>query len=275
MFARGKLNVNCSSASPKTAELKYGTIVADPPWPYDEGWRGRNGTRRPLPYPSMSLAEIAALPVADLADEGAHLYLWTTNRYLREALGIVEMWGFTYAATLVWAKPPGQKAHGGRFAITTEFVVHAAAPSNSPPRKVERAGALIRAARESAGLTRSEVFHRIRGGKKTGLVSNWEMDLCLPSEEDWAKLQHLLPALSAVTRPEVPPPPKREPAPYFRHGTTWWNWPPRGHSQKPEAFQDLVEQVSPAPRLELFARRRRLGWDVWGNEVDSDLELVA
>jgi N6-adenosine-specific RNA methylase IME4 len=38
------------------------------------------------------------------------------------------------------------------------------------------------------------------------------------------------------------------------------------HSAKPEAFYDLVELMSPAPRLELFARRQRLGWDTWGNE---------
>lgn len=39
------------------------------------------------------------------------------------------------------------------------------------------------------------------------------------------------------------------------------------HSAKPEAFVSLVERVSPAPRLKLFARDRRLGWDAWGNEL--------
>lgn len=43
-------------------------------------------------------------------------------------------------------------------------------------------------------------------------------------------------------------------------------WSPRGaHSAKPAAFYDLVEAVSPAPRVELFARAPRLGWDSWGN----------
>lgn len=37
-----------------------------------------------------------------------------------------------------------------------------------------------------------------------------------------------------------------------------------GHSVKPDAFYDLVERVSPAPRVELFARQPRLGWDSWG-----------
>jgi len=47
------------------------------------------------------------------------------------------------------------------------------------------------------------------------------------------------------------------------------------HSRKPDAFYDLAEHVSPAPRLELFARRRRLGWDAWGDGVDSDIEVVT
>lgn len=41
------------------------------------------------------------------------------------------------------------------------------------------------------------------------------------------------------------------------------------HSAKPQAFFDLVESVSPEPRLELFARSTRLGWDVWGDEVEA------
>lgn len=39
-----------------------------------------------------------------------------------------------------------------------------------------------------------------------------------------------------------------------------------GHSAKPEAFLDLVEQVSPGPYLEMFSRRARMGWDTWGDE---------
>lgn len=47
------------------------------------------------------------------------------------------------------------------------------------------------------------------------------------------------------------------------------------HSAKPPAFHDLIERVSPGPYLELFARAKRLGWHAWGNEVDSDVEMVA
>lgn len=48
---------------------------------------------------------------------------------------------------------------------------------------------------------------------------------------------------------------------------TAYLWPRLPHSVKPDAFYDLVEQASPAPRLEMFARRQRLGWDTWGNEA--------
>ena len=50
---------------------------------------------------------------------------------------------------------------------------------------------------------------------------------------------------------------------------TWWGWPRGRHSAKPEAFQDMIETVSPGPYLELFARRARPGWTCWGNEVNS------
>jgi N6-adenosine-specific RNA methylase IME4 len=53
-----------------------------------------------------------------------------------------------------------------------------------------------------------------------------------------------------------------------RVDTTWWNVKRTGkHSKKPELFQDIIEQQSDAPRIELFARRPRDGWVVWGNEV--------
>lgn len=57
--------------------------------------------------------------------------------------------------------------------------------------------------------------------------------------------------------------------------TRWFTWPVGRHSQKPEAFFDLVEQVSPGPYLELFARRQRLGWDTWGNEALEHVELAS
>jgi N6-adenosine-specific RNA methylase IME4 len=54
-----------------------------------------------------------------------------------------------------------------------------------------------------------------------------------------------------------------------RIDSTWFltKRPHNNHSKKPEFFQDMIEQVSNPPRIELFARRKRINWDVWGNEV--------
>lgn len=61
--------------------------------------------------------------------------------------------------------------------------------------------------------------------------------------------------------------------PKHRCERNWWGWPRGEHSAKPEAFQTVVESVSPGPYLELFARRKRHGWASWGNEIASDVEM--
>lgn len=103
---------------------RYRTIVADPPWPYDDGFvsmpRGDTWSHRvskPLPYASMTLDQIAALPIADLADPaGAFLWCWTTNRYLPHTFGLLDGWGFKYAQTFVWRKTGSPSPFGGTAA---------------------------------------------------------------------------------------------------------------------------------------------------------------
>jgi N6-adenosine-specific RNA methylase IME4 len=108
----------------------YATLVVDPPWQHDEGspvnaW-GRTGDDRKrvkLRYSSMSVSAIAAMDVESLAAPDAHLYLWTTNRFLRQSFDVAEAWGFRPVQTLVWCKPPVGIGPGGAFANTTEFVL--------------------------------------------------------------------------------------------------------------------------------------------------------
>lgn len=63
----------------------------------------------------------------------------------------------------------------------------------------------------------------------------------------------------------------------FFHRKRWcktdFNYVPERHCQKPEMSYELIESVSMEPRLELFARQKREGWDVWGNEVECDIKL--
>lgn len=107
----------------------YRTIVADPPWQYEQG--GPQPTTafasplRPPPYSTMPVEEICLLPVSDLVGEHAHLYLWTTNRYLPAAYEIVGAWGFRASQILVWCKAPRGIGPGGAFSNTTEFVLYA------------------------------------------------------------------------------------------------------------------------------------------------------
>lgn len=60
-----------------------------------------------------------------------------------------------------------------------------------------------------------------------------------------------------------------------RWDSTWFPFKRGDHSAKPEAFLDIVEQVSPGPYLELFARCQRLGWDTWGDEALCHVDLPA
>ena len=192
-------------------------VVADPPWPIDkiapqvgprdglidprskknaglEYKRGKTDTLAPVPYPCMSVAEISALPVKQLVDKDAHLYLWTINRHLEAAFGVARAWGFKPCQVLTWAKKP-RGICLGTFTSTTEFVLFCRRGTWTAKRRLD---------------------------------------------------------------------------------TTWWNWPRRHtHSRKPEEFQDMVESVSGGPYLEMFARRKRPGWHIWGNELPNDVNLVT
>jgi N6-adenosine-specific RNA methylase IME4 len=94
---------------------RYATVLADPPWHYERfisSPTSRNGAPRgdgkpvvrDLPYESMTVTDIAGLPVGQMAAEDAVLFLWTTNRYLPAAFSVIEAWGFEYRQTLVWRK---------------------------------------------------------------------------------------------------------------------------------------------------------------------------
>ncbi|GAB6987869.1 MT-A70 family methyltransferase [Nocardioides pyridinolyticus] len=83
-----------------TAERRYRTILADPPWEVLQ--RGSLGAE--THYPLMGLSQIADMPVGDLAEEDAHLWLWVTNGTLRHGYDIAEAWGFTVRSPLTWVK---------------------------------------------------------------------------------------------------------------------------------------------------------------------------
>ena len=109
----------------------YRTIVADPPWDHSDakGTALRDGKWVPaggLPYSSMGLDQIKALPIDALVGSDAHLYLWTTNRYLRDSFAVAEAWGFVPVRPLVWCKSPRAPFIGGPFGgASIEFCLFA------------------------------------------------------------------------------------------------------------------------------------------------------
>lgn len=102
---------------------KFHTIVVDPPWEVDKIVREVRPNQYDFDYPTMTIDEIKQLPIADLAyEDGCHLYLWATQKYLPMAFDILKEWGFTYAFTMVWHKsggfqPPGLPQYNCEFVL--------------------------------------------------------------------------------------------------------------------------------------------------------------
>ncbi len=90
-------------------EGKFRAIVIDPPWPMEKiRLEVRACSSDYLDYPTMTLDEIAEIPVPKLANEaGCHVYLWTTQKFLPTALDIFKGWGVNYQCLFTWLKPGG------------------------------------------------------------------------------------------------------------------------------------------------------------------------
>lgn len=108
---------------------RFGTILADPPWQF----RNRTGKvapehKRLTRYPTMTLDEVCALPVATVAAGRAHLYLWVPNALLPDGLQVMQAWGFAYKSNLVWFKTrrdggPDRRGVGFYFRNVTEILL--------------------------------------------------------------------------------------------------------------------------------------------------------
>lgn len=115
---------------------RYKTILADPPWQF------QNRTGKVAPehkrlnrYPTMSLEEIKALPVGEVADDNSHLYLWVPNALLIEGLEVMKAWGFQYKTNIIWEKIRNDGAPDGRgvgfyFRNVTEMLLFGVRGSN-------------------------------------------------------------------------------------------------------------------------------------------------
>lgn len=128
-LARQFKDLQCDSLANFAAGRRFHTILADPPWQFEN----RTGKMAPeharlARYPTMPLEEICQLPVGMIADEPAHLYLWVPNALLLDGLQVMESWGFKYKSNLIWHKIRKDGGSDGRgvgfyFRNVTEIIL--------------------------------------------------------------------------------------------------------------------------------------------------------
>lgn len=118
-------------------DKKYSTIYADPPWRF----QNRSGKvapehKRLNRYETMSLDDIKALPVNNVAAEKSHLYLWVPNALLPDGLAVMEAWGFQYKSNIIWEKirkdgEPDGRGVGFYFRNVTEMLLFGVKGNNN------------------------------------------------------------------------------------------------------------------------------------------------
>lgn len=91
-------------------DAKYRVIYADPPWKYGDQLTEDYGPVK-FHYPAMTIKELCALPVRQLCETDAVLFMWVTSPLLYEAAPIIESWGFTYKTSFVWDKIKHNMGH--------------------------------------------------------------------------------------------------------------------------------------------------------------------
>lgn len=108
---------------------KYRVVYADPPWAYGNTMPDYF-TEQADHYPLMDISEICALPVNDMVEDNAVLFLWATSPILPEALDVIRAWGFTYKASFVWDKVKHNMGHYN--SVRHEFLLIAVRGSCQP-----------------------------------------------------------------------------------------------------------------------------------------------
>lgn len=91
-------------------KVKYKVIYADPPWSYENKKTGRTNGNQPqgsgahAKYPTMTLEEIMAMPIKDIAAKDSVCFMWATVPLMPEAFAVLNAWGYQYKTMLTWRK---------------------------------------------------------------------------------------------------------------------------------------------------------------------------
>lgn len=146
---------------------QFYTILADPPWQF------QNRTGKVAPehkrlnrYGTMNLKQIMELPVSDLTEETAHLYLWVPNALLPEGLKVMEAWGFSYKSNIVWHKIRKDGGSDGRgvgfyFRNVTELVLFGVKGKNARTQQPGRTQVNYLATRKREHSRKPDEFYDI------------------------------------------------------------------------------------------------------------------
>tara|TARA_A100000172_G_scaffold29763_1_gene17710 strand:+ start:386 stop:925 length:540 start_codon:yes stop_codon:yes gene_type:complete len=100
---------------------KYNIIYADPPWDIKKIKRSVRPNQVEMDYPTMKLEDIKNLKVQNLTEKNCVLFLWTIQKYLKNAFDVMQEWGFKYQRTITWDKKNGMCLFG--FHHRTEFLL--------------------------------------------------------------------------------------------------------------------------------------------------------
>lgn len=92
----------------------YRVIYADPPWSYNDKQGGSisdsyGGAEKH--YPSMSISELCDLPIKEMTNDDAVLFMWVTSPLLQEGFKVIESWGFKYKSAFIWDKVKHNMGH--------------------------------------------------------------------------------------------------------------------------------------------------------------------
>lgn len=213
-------------------DKKYSIIYADPPWSYDDkADSGKRGAGHK--YPTMSIYEIMALPVRQIAEKDALCFLWTTGPMLEEAKQVMKAWGFTFrTVAFVWVKL--NKSYGK---VMQKVVM----------REVNEYGGIYDAEwgqRILEDVLREAVFKGMGNYTRSNVeyvyVGSRGKN---PERADKSVGQVIF-------------------APRGQHSEK----PERVREEIDLIYRD-------GARIELFARQRVGGWDAWGLEVDERLPI--
>ena len=153
-------------------DKKYNVIAIDPPWPITQWAAPSQKLHRHIPYSTMTVEAISSLDLPVSSE--CHVFLWTTQRMLKEALGVLDAWELEYALTFVWHKtygirPIGKPEYNCEFALygrkgkprfkTNDFSVCFSGPNVGHSVKPEGFYQMVRRVTEGPRL---DMFNRRR-----------------------------------------------------------------------------------------------------------------